>query len=101
MPNANQRSRGRRARSQGGNARTARSRTPARLTFAPGGPCRGLDRHPGPATLRPDRRALMAPDLTLHVADMVAAAEREIETLPVAEAMRRHRSGDVSVVDLV
>ncbi len=42
----------------------------------------------------------MAQDITLHVADMVAAAEREIETLPVAEAIRLHGSGDVTLVDL-
>src|SRR5215468_5885897 len=32
----------------------------------------------------------MAQNITLHVEDMVAAAEREIETLPVAEAIRVH-----------
>ena len=42
----------------------------------------------------------MAQDITLHVADMVAAAEREIETLPAADAIRLHGSGDVTLVDL-
>ncbi len=30
----------------------------------------------------------MAQNITQHVEDMVAAAEREIETLPVAEAIK-------------
>jgi len=42
----------------------------------------------------------MAQNITLHVDDMVAAAEREIETLPVAEAIKLHGSGDVTFVDL-
>src|SRR5712692_6449203 len=42
----------------------------------------------------------MAQDITLHVADMVAAAEREIEALPVVDASRLHGSGDVTFVDL-
>jgi len=42
----------------------------------------------------------MAQDITLHVAEMVAAAEREIETLPVADAIRHHGAGDVAFVDL-
>jgi rhodanese-related sulfurtransferase len=42
----------------------------------------------------------MAQDITLRVADMVAAAEREIETLAVAEAIKLHGSGDVTLVDL-
>ena len=42
----------------------------------------------------------MAQDITLSVADMVAAAEREIETLPAADAIRLHGSGDVTFVDL-
>ena len=32
----------------------------------------------------------MAQDITLHVAEMVAAAEREIETLQVADAIKLH-----------
>src|SRR5260370_18709131 len=43
---------------------------------------------------------MMAQHITLHVADMVAAAEREIEALPAAEAIRLHGSGDVTLVDL-
>ena len=42
----------------------------------------------------------MVQHITLHVADMVAAAEREIETLPATEAIRLHGSGDVTLVDL-
>ena len=42
----------------------------------------------------------MAQDITLRVADMVAAAEREIETLPVADAISLHGSADVTFVDL-
>src|SRR5229473_3269776 len=60
----------------------------------------GLDRCRGSATLRRDRRALMAQHITLHVADMVTAAEREIETLPAADAIRLHGPGDVTLVDL-
>ena len=41
----------------------------------------------------------MAQNITVHVEDMVAAAEREIETLPVADAIRLH-GGDVTFVDL-
>src|SRR5260370_31767528 len=63
-------------------------------------PACGLDRCRGSATLRRNRRALMVQDITLHVADMVTAAEREIETLPAADAIRLHRSGDVTLVDL-
>jgi rhodanese-related sulfurtransferase len=43
---------------------------------------------------------LMAQDITFHVAEMVAAAEREIETLPVADAIRLHGAGEVTFVDL-
>ena len=39
-------------------------------------------------------------DITLHVAEMVAAAEREIETLPVADAIGLHGAGEVTFVDL-
>jgi rhodanese-related sulfurtransferase len=42
----------------------------------------------------------MAQHITLHVDDMVAAAEREIETLPAADAIRLHGSRDVTFVDL-
>ena len=42
----------------------------------------------------------MAQNITLHVADMVAAAEREIETLPVRHAIGLHGAGDVTFVDL-
>jgi len=42
----------------------------------------------------------MAQDITLHVEDMVAAAEREVETLTVTDAVRLHRNADVTFVDL-
>ncbi len=42
----------------------------------------------------------MPQHITLHVADMVAAAEREIETLAAAEAIRLHGSGAATFVDL-
>src|SRR5262245_58418144 len=42
----------------------------------------------------------MAQQITTHVSDMVAAAEREIETLPVAEAIKLHGRGDVVFVDI-
>jgi len=42
----------------------------------------------------------MAQQIIQHVADMVAAAEREIETLPAADAIKLHRSGDATFVDL-
>jgi rhodanese-related sulfurtransferase len=42
----------------------------------------------------------MAQNITLHVEDMVAAAEREIETLAVADAVKLHGSGQVTFVDL-
>jgi rhodanese-related sulfurtransferase len=42
----------------------------------------------------------MAQDITLHVAEMVAAAEREIATLPVADAIGLHGASDVTFVDL-
>ena len=42
----------------------------------------------------------MAQNITLHVDDMVAAAEREIENMPVAEAIRLHAGGGLTFVDL-
>ena len=42
----------------------------------------------------------MVQNITLHVDDMVAAAEREIETLPAADAIKLHGAGDVTFVDL-
>ena len=42
----------------------------------------------------------MVQNITIHVDDMVAAAEREIENLPAAEAIKLHGSGDVTFVDL-
>ena len=42
----------------------------------------------------------MAQNITLHAEDMVAAAEREIETLPVLEAIRLHGGEHVTFVDL-
>jgi rhodanese-related sulfurtransferase len=39
-------------------------------------------------------------NITLHAHDLVATAEREIETLPVAEAIRLHASGEATLVDL-
>src|SRR5215475_2476397 len=45
-------------------------------------------------------RAAMAQNIALHVDELVAAAEREIETLPAADAVKLHGSGDVTFVDL-
>jgi rhodanese-related sulfurtransferase len=42
----------------------------------------------------------MVQNITLHAHDLVATAEREIETLPVAEAIRLHASGEATLVDL-
>jgi rhodanese-related sulfurtransferase len=42
----------------------------------------------------------MAQNITLHVEDMVAAAECEVETLPVADAVRLHGNADLTFVDL-
>jgi rhodanese-related sulfurtransferase len=42
----------------------------------------------------------MAQQITLHVDDMVAAAEREIETLPVGQAIGLHGRDDVVFIDL-
>ncbi len=38
--------------------------------------------------------------ITTHVSDLVAAAEREIETLPIDEAVKLHARSDVVFVDL-
>jgi rhodanese-related sulfurtransferase len=42
----------------------------------------------------------MPQQITTHVSDMVAAAEREIETLPVEEAIKLHGRSDVVLVDI-
>jgi rhodanese-related sulfurtransferase len=42
----------------------------------------------------------MAQDITVSVAELVAAAEREIETLPAAAAVALHGSDAVVLVDL-
>jgi rhodanese-related sulfurtransferase len=42
----------------------------------------------------------MAQSITLHVDDMVAAAQQEIENMPVADAVRLHGSGGATFVDL-
>jgi rhodanese-related sulfurtransferase len=42
----------------------------------------------------------MVQTITQHADDLVAAAEREIETLPVAEAIRLHAAGDATFVDI-
>jgi rhodanese-related sulfurtransferase len=42
----------------------------------------------------------MAQNITQHVEDMVAAAEREIETLPVAEAIKLFGGPGVTFIDL-
>lgn len=42
----------------------------------------------------------MAQTITLHVDTMIAAAEREIETMPVAEAIKLHGRDDVTFVDI-
>src|SRR5258705_3530722 len=42
----------------------------------------------------------MAQNITLHVDDMVAAAEREIETLPAADAIKLHGRAGITFVDL-
>src|ERR1700694_3107500 len=42
----------------------------------------------------------MAQNITLHVDALVAAAEREIETLSAAEAIRLHGRPDVVLVDI-
>jgi rhodanese-related sulfurtransferase len=42
----------------------------------------------------------MAQNITVHVDDLVAAAEREIENLAVADAIKLHGSGNATFVDL-
>ena len=42
----------------------------------------------------------MAQTITLHVDDLVAAAEREIENLPIKDAIALHASGNATFVDL-
>lgn len=42
----------------------------------------------------------MPQHITVHADDLVAAAEREIETLPVDAALRLHGSGEAVFVDL-
>jgi rhodanese-related sulfurtransferase len=42
----------------------------------------------------------MAQTITLHVDDLVAAAEREIENLPVKDAIALHAGGEAAFVDL-
>ena len=42
----------------------------------------------------------MAQTITVHVDDMVKAAEREVETLDVADAMKLHGRDDVVFIDL-
>ena len=42
----------------------------------------------------------MAQTITVHADDMVKAAEREVETLDVAEAIKLHGRDDVVFVDL-
>jgi rhodanese-related sulfurtransferase len=57
----------------------------------------------GPAalpTLRLQQESAMAQNITLHVDDLIAAAEREVETLPAAEAIKLHGRDDVTFVDL-
>ena len=42
----------------------------------------------------------MAQNITVHADDLVAAAEREIETLPAAEAIKLHGRDEVTFIDL-
>ena len=42
----------------------------------------------------------MPQDITLHVDELVAAAEREVETLSVADAIALHGRSDVMFVDI-
>jgi rhodanese-related sulfurtransferase len=42
----------------------------------------------------------MAQNITTHVSDLVEAAEREVETLPVEDALTLHGRDDVVFVDL-
>ena len=59
-----------------------------------------LDRNRSYGTIGPQGRAAIVQNITLHADDMVAAAEREIENMPVAEALKLHASGDATFVDL-
>jgi rhodanese-related sulfurtransferase len=60
----------------------------------------GLDPARVSATIAAQQESRMAQHITLHVDDMVAAAEREVETLPVTEAIKLHGSAGVTFVDL-
>jgi len=42
----------------------------------------------------------MAQNITVHVDDLVAAAEREVETLRAADAVKLHGRADVVLVDI-
>jgi rhodanese-related sulfurtransferase len=42
----------------------------------------------------------MTQNITVHVEDLVAAAEREIETMPAADAVKLHGRSDVVFVDI-
>ena len=42
----------------------------------------------------------MAQNITVHVDDLVAAAEREVETLRAADAVKLHGQPDVVLVDI-
>src|ERR1700743_1942720 len=42
----------------------------------------------------------MPQNITVHVDDLIAAAEQEIETLTAAEAIRVHRNEDITLVDI-
>ena len=42
----------------------------------------------------------MAQNITVHVDDLVAAAEREVETLSAADAVKLHGRPDVVLVDI-
>jgi rhodanese-related sulfurtransferase len=42
----------------------------------------------------------MAQNITVHVDDLVAAAEREVETLSAADAVKLHGQPDVVLIDI-
>jgi uncharacterized membrane protein len=42
----------------------------------------------------------MAQNITVHVDELVAAAEREVETLSAADAVKLHGRPDVVLVDI-